>query len=101
VEFLGISWELSLLSLPPLRYPECMGKNIQQTLTITITETWIIAWVTDDDPLRQAVTIVQNAANTKEGLGENLQATVNKTESGKPSASGRKKRPPKARKTMT
>ncbi len=104
---MGIFWEFSLLSAPPIRYAGGMGKNIQQTLTITLTETWIIAWVTDDDhavgakshPLGQAVTVVQNDLNTKEKADENLQATVTKTESGKPRASVRKKRPLKARKT--
>ena len=84
-----------------------MGKNIRQTLTITLTETWIIAWVTDDDhavgakrhPLRQAVIVVQNVPNTKEEVDENLQAAVNNIESGKPNASACKKRPSKTRKT--
>ena len=106
---MGILWEFSLLSAPPIRYPERMGKNIRHTLTLTITETWIIAWVTDDDhavgakrhPLHQAVTVVENTPNQKEKPDEKLQAAVNKTESGKPSAPVRKKRPPKARKTTT
>jgi hypothetical protein len=96
---MGIFWEFSLVSAPPIRYPSGMGKIIRHTLTITITETWIIAWVTDDNPLGQAVTVVQNAANTKEKADEKLQAAVNKTESDKPSTSVCKKRPPKARKT--
>jgi hypothetical protein len=109
VGFLGIFWEFSLLSWPPIRYPGCMGKNIRRTLTITITETWIIAWVTDDDhavgakryPLGQAVTVIPNTPNTKEEPDESLQAAVNKTKSHKPSASARKKRPRNDRKTMT
>jgi hypothetical protein len=76
-----------------------MGRIIRRTTTITITQTWTIVWVTDDDPLGQAVTVVQNAPKTKEKTDENLQAAVNKTESDKPSASVRKKRPPKARQT--
>ena len=106
---MGILWEFSLLSAPPIRYPERMGKNIRHTLTLTITETWIIAWVTDDDhavgakrhPLGQAVTVVQNTPNPKEELDENLQTTVNKTESDKPRASARKKRARTIEKTIT
>jgi hypothetical protein len=42
-----------------------MDKNIRRTVTITITESWTIAWMTDDEhavgakrhPLRQVVTV--------------------------------------------
>jgi len=41
-----------------------MGKHIRRTVTITITETWTLVWLPDDDPLPDPPTIGQ--APTKE-----------------------------------
>ena len=51
-----------------------MGKNIQRTLTLTLTETWTIVWLSDDEPQRQATTIMQD--HPKEQPDEALQATL-------------------------
>jgi len=100
VGFLGIFWEFSLLWLSPVRYPVGMSKIIRYTVTLTVTEIWTIVWAADDDPLRHLLTVVvQNTPNTKDKQDELFQATVSKAESGKPSASARKKRPPNDRKT--
>ena len=73
---MGILWEFSLVWWPPIRYPECMGKNIRHTLTLTITETWIIAWVTDDALQPQATTIVQDQPKPQEEEDETILSAV-------------------------
>ena len=61
-----------------------MGKIIRRTITITMTESWTIVWLPDDEPKSQASTI---QPKTEEAADETLQATISDTEPGKPGTS--------------
>jgi len=62
-----------------------MGKIIRHTITITITESWTIVWLPDDDhavgakrqPLSQPATVLHNTLHPKEEPDETLQVTLN------------------------
>jgi len=53
-----------------------MGKIIQRTVTITITETWTIVWTTDDTAQPQATTIVPDQPKPQEEEDEKMLPTV-------------------------
>jgi hypothetical protein len=49
-----------------------MAKHSRHTVTITIIERWIIAWLPGDDPLCYPPTLGQDPANTEEPPDETL-----------------------------
>ena len=53
-----------------------MGRIIRRTVTITITETWTIAWTTDDTAQPQATTIVQDQPKPQEEEDETILPAV-------------------------
>lgn len=82
--------ELSVALRSPLCYPKGMGKIIRRTVTITVSEIWTIVWAGDvqaeDDPLRQATTILQDQPKNQEEPDEALQITVSDATAGDPAA---------------